>query len=99
MSVYTLCALNEDGSEAAFVNGSRDELRIVDVDKVVGDKVDQSAIVTVKVPESLGGIYKLVYSDGNKLHVLHRWRQSLALRSIDKELISTRRSTGGTKDH
>ena len=62
-------ALNEDGSEAAFA--SADELRTMEVDKVSGSAMDQSAIVTVKVSESLGQIYKLVYSDGSKLHVLH----------------------------
>jgi hypothetical protein len=63
-------AMNEDGSEAALAN-CKDGLRVVDVNKVVGDKVDPSAIVTIKIPESLGEIRQLVYSDSSKLHVLH----------------------------
>ena len=64
------CALNEDGSEAAFVN-SADELRIVEVGKANGSAMDQSVVATVKASESLGRIRELVYSDGSKLHVLH----------------------------
>lgn len=64
----TACALNEDGSEAAYVKDN--ELRIMEVDKVSGDKVE-SAIASVNVPESLGAIYRLVYSDDNKLHLVH----------------------------
>ena len=63
------CALNEDGSETAFYNG--DKLRIVEVDKASGSAMDQSAIVPVKVSESLGWIRELVYSDGGKLHARH----------------------------
>ena len=64
-------ALNEDGSQAAFVNDDG-ELRTVEVDKVSGSAMKQSAIVTVKVTDSLGWrIDQLVYDDGGKLHVLH----------------------------
>ena len=66
---YYTYALNEDGSEAAFA--SVDELRIMEVDKVSGSVMEQSAIVTVKVSESLGRIDQVMYSDGGKLHVLH----------------------------
>ena len=61
--------LNGDGSEAAFYvdNG----LGIVEVDKVNGSAMDQSAIVTVEVSESVGWICELVYSDGGKLHARH----------------------------
>ena len=69
------CALNEDGSEAAFARA--DELRIMEVDKVNSSAMEQSAIVTVKVLESLGEIYKLMYSDEGKLHVLHLGKVSL----------------------
>ena len=65
------CALNEDdGSRAAFVIKNR-ELRIVEVDKIGNSVMNQSTIAKVKGPESLAQIYKLVYSDGGKLHVLH----------------------------
>ena len=62
------CALNEDGSEAAFVT-YEGELRIMNVDKVVEDKIDQPAIVTVA--RSTESIDRLVYDNGGKLHVLH----------------------------
>ena len=78
-------ALNEDGSEAAFA--SADELRTMEVDKVSGSAMDQSAIVTVKVSESLGQIYKLVYSDGSKLHVLHCGGKTSLFDPSTKELI------------
>ena len=84
--VYTICALNENGSEAAFVN-SKAELRIVDVGKVAGVKVDQPAIVTIKVPESVAQIYKLVYADGGKLHVLHAGRKVSFFDPLTKEFI------------
>ena len=61
-------ALNEDGSKAAFVTYDA-EVQIVEVDKVVGDKIDQPAIVTV--PELLGCIYRVVYSEEGKLYVHH----------------------------
>ena len=61
------CALNEDGSEAAFTTSAK-ELQIVKVNKVVGDKVDQPVIVALKV-SNLGDIDKLMYSDGNKLYL------------------------------
>ena len=66
---YT-CAPKKYGSEAAFPNNS-DELQIIAVEKVVGNKADKSAITTFKAPKSVGHIYKLVYSDEGKLHVLH----------------------------
>ena len=55
----SVCALNEDGTDAALVN-SNGNLRIVAVNKVVGDKADQSAIVSVNVSESLGKVRSLV---------------------------------------
>ena len=64
------CALNEDGSEAAFVYCDGDELQIMDVENVAGIKADQPAIVSVKFPESVGPTRTLVYADGGKLHVL-----------------------------
>ena len=81
------CALNEDGSEAAFVNSKGNELRIMEVDKVSGSAMDQPAIVTVKVSESLGRIYKLVYSDGGKLHVLHVRGKTSLFDPSTKELV------------
>ena len=78
------CALNEDGDEAAFYDGI---LRIVEVDKVSGSAMDQSAIVIVKVLESVGYIYKLVYSDGDKLHVLHGGGKVSLFDSSTKELV------------
>lgn len=74
--LYT-CALNEDGSEAAFVSNENfftaedGVLRIMKVDAAIGSNVDQSAIVTVKIPKSVGRIDKLVYDDKGNLHVLH----------------------------
>lgn len=54
---------------AASINTNGD-LRIAEVDKVIGDEADQPAIVTVKVPKSLEWIYMLLYSEKGKLHVL-----------------------------
>ena len=65
----SICALNEDGSEAAFFIGN--ELRVVEVDMINSSAIDQSAIVKVKTTEPVENIFKLVYSDGGKLHVLH----------------------------
>ena len=70
LSLECPCAMNEDGSEAAFIN-KYGELHIIDVDKVVGNKADQSSIVKVKIPKSAEYVYKLVYSDRDKLHMLH----------------------------
>ena len=78
--------LNEDGSEAAFVD-SFNALLIVGVDNVSGPAMNQSAIVTVKVSESVGRIYKLVYSDGGKLHVLHVGGKVSLFDPLTKELI------------
>ena len=80
------CALNEDGSEAAFVN-SNAELRIVDVGNVAGVKTDQPAIVTIKIPESTSRIYEIVYSDEGKLHVLHTGRKVSLFDPSTKEFI------------
>ena len=66
---WFVCALNEDGSEAAFVKDN--QLLIMEVDKVVGDKSDQPAILTVKAPKSIGWISKLMYNGEGKLHVQH----------------------------
>lgn len=82
-----ICALNEDGSEAAFVLYERaNELHIMDVDKVVGDKDDQPAIVKINVPE-LGKINKLAYDDGNRLHVLHDGGSISFFDSLTKKFI------------
>ena len=82
------CALNEDGSEAAFISGDTGiELRIVDVGKVAGVKADQPAIVTIKVPESTGQIYRMVYSDEGKLHVLHTESKVSLFDPLTKEFI------------
>ena len=75
-------ALNEDGSEAAFVSYTGDELQIVKV-----DKADQPAIVTIKVPKSTGPISKLVYTDRNKLHVLHDGGKVSLFDPLKKEII------------
>ena len=80
------CALNEDGSEAAFA-AKNNELRVMEADKVNGSAMDQPAIVTVKVSESLGYIYKLVYSDDGKLHVLHSEGKVSLFDPSTKELI------------
>lgn len=77
-------ALNEDGSEAAFVKGG--ELRIVDVGKAARDKIEP-AIVTVKIPVSLGRIDRLVYSGGGKLHVLHNGNRVSLFDPLTKTLI------------
>ena len=80
--VYS-CASREDGSEAVFVKDN--ELHIVDLGKVVGIKVDQSAIVSVEFAESIGEVNKLVGSDGSKLRVLHDWNKaSLFAPSVNK---------------
>ena len=82
----SVCALNEDGTDAALVN-SNGNLRIVAVNKVVGDKADQSAIVSVNVSESLGKVRSLVYDDGGKLHALHDGGNVSLFDSLTKELI------------
>ena len=69
-SIY-ICALNEDGSEAAFVKYADSELRIVEVSRVLGVKTDQPAIASIKFPESAKQFSKLIYDDGGKLHLLH----------------------------
>ena len=66
--MYTTCALNEDGSEAAFVIYNGDGLQVVKVDKSGGSAMDQSTVV--KVPESLGLIIQLTYDNEGKLCVL-----------------------------
>ena len=80
---YT-CALNEDGSKAAFANDSK--LRIIDVDKLVDGPLDQSAIVTVNVPKSREPINRLVYSNGGDLHMLSSAGVSL-FNPLTKEVI------------
>ena len=81
-------ALNEDGSKAAFAfHYAGSELRIVEVDKVSGSAMDQSAIVTVKVSESLGLINQLMYSDEGKLHMLHDWNKVSLFDPLTKEFI------------
>ena len=80
------CALNEDGSEAAFVSDDG-ELRLMNVDKVVSAKADQPAIVTVKVPEPFESVIKLVYDDGGKLHMLHREGKVSLFDPLTKEFI------------
>ena len=79
------CALNEDGSEAAFVIDN--ELLIVEVDKASDFAMEQSAIVKVNVPESLGPIHRLVYDDGGKLHVLHAGHKVSLFDPSTKKLI------------
>ena len=81
-----VCALNEDGSEAAFVIYN-DKLRIVEVGKVDGVKADQPAIVTVIVPEAAGSVDRLVYSDEGKLHVHHAGGKVSLFNPLTKELI------------
>ena len=93
--LWYLCALNEDGSAAAFAKEDDDELQVVDVDKVVGDKADQPAIVTVKVPELFGQISKLVYSDRDKLHVLHVGGRVSLFDPSTKELVLLEVPQGG----
>ena len=80
------CALNEDGSKAAFATYNA-ELQIVEVDKVVGNKIDQPAIITVKAPKSVETIFKLVYFDGGKLCVFHDGGKISLFNSSTKELI------------
>lgn len=76
------CALNENGSEAAFV-GNDHSLQILEVDKVVGVKADQFAIIEVLPVERI--IYQLLHDDENKLHVLHdECKVSLFNRSTKK---------------
>ena len=82
---YT-CALNEGGNEAAFIDANRD-LTIMKVDKVVCGKACPSVLVTVKIPASIMQIYKLVYADGGKLHVLHDWSKISLIDPSTKELI------------
>ena len=83
---WCICALNEDGSEAALVT-SKAGLRIIDVDNVSGPAMNQSAIVTVKVSGSLGRICELVYSDGGQLHALHDEGKVSLFNPLTKELI------------
>ena len=90
------CALNEDGSEAAFVD-SADELRIVEVGKANGSAMDQSVVATVKASESLRWIRELVYSDGGKLHARHEGGKISLFDSIDEGTCPPRSSTGGTR--
>lgn len=92
-----ICALNEDGGEAAFVSYNGYELRIVEADKVFSLKADQPVIVTVKVPESVGLIHKLVYADGGKLHVLSSEGVSL-FNTLTKEFIFLEAPREGQKD-
>ena len=87
------CALNENGREVAFIN--ENELQIVGVDEVVGNKADQPAIVTIKVPESTGWIYKMVYSDEGKLHVLHDGNKISIFAPLTKEFILIEAPQGG----
>ena len=77
--------LNEDGSEAAFAKSN--QLRIVELDKIVGGKADQSAIVMVKIPKSAGWINRLVYDNGSKLHVLHDDDSVSLLDPLTKKLV------------
>ena len=79
-----ICALNEDGREAAFVTDDG-KLRIVEVGKVTGVKAGQPAVVTV--PELLGLIYRLIYTEGDKLHVLHYGNKVSLFESSTKEFI------------
>ena len=83
------CALNEDGSEAAFVSYVSGEvrIRIMKVDKVAGDKADQPAIVVVKFPRSVGRVWKLIYADGDKLHVLQTGGKVSLFDPSTKELV------------
>ena len=55
--------------------------------KAVDGAADQSAIVTVKVPEPLGRIYKLVYSDDVRLHLLHHGSKVSLFSPSTKEFI------------
>ena len=86
VSSKSICALNEDGSEAAFFNKAN-ELRIMKVDKVIGVKTDQPAIIKVKVPKSVGQINQLVYDDGGKLHAHHDGGKISLFDPSTKELI------------
>ena len=79
------CALNGNGSEAACVKDN--ELHIINVDKLVGDKADQSAVVTVKNPVSIRWATQLVYDDGGKLHVLRDACKVLLFEPVIRELI------------
>ena len=85
--MYNSCVLNEDGSEAAFVNSEGNELRIMEVDKVNGSATDQPAIVTVKIPERLESFIKLVYDDEGKLYTLHYGGKISLFDPSKKELI------------
>ena len=76
---WSICALNEDGSEAAFVNDDG-KLRIVEV-----GKADQPAIVSVQKPESQ--IYRLIYTDGGKLHLLHDGGKVSLFDRLTKKLV------------
>ena len=81
-----ICALNEDGSEAAFVTHTG-KLQIVKVDEVFGVKAGQPAITTVNAPDSVGWINQLIYDDGNKLHVLHDKNKISLFNSSTKKFI------------
>ena len=59
----------------------------MEVYKVSGPAIDQSAIIKVQIPESLGGINRLVYDEGGKLHALHAGYKASLFDSLTKELI------------
>ena len=81
-----ICALNEDGRKAAFVT-KKSELQIMEVDKVVGTKTDQLAIIATKFPKPAGRVSKLVYDDRGKLQVLHGGKVSLFDSSAKKLIL------------
>ena len=86
ISSKSICALNADGSEAAFVT-ENSELRIVELGNVSGSTTDQPVIVKVKLPESLHWTYQLVYDDGGKLHIVSDNGKVSLLDPSTKELI------------
>ena len=88
------CALNEDGSEAAFVNNNG-ELRIMD--NFGGSAMEQPAIVNVKVPELVGRNNRLVHDDGGKLHVFHARGKVSLFGPSTKELILVEAPQEGQK--
>lgn len=71
----SICALNEDGSEVAFVSRRDDKVQIVEVDKFTDAESDQLKIITPKMPAPAAQVYQLVYADGGRLYIGHRGGQ------------------------
>lgn len=79
------CALNENGSEAAFVTTEGD-IQTVKLDMIIGTTADQSAIATVETPASVKWIHRLVYAEEGTLYMLHDQDKISLVDPLTKEL-------------